>query len=340
MKRTSYRLSKSGSLKRLKKITEELPPPIDNEVTVKVKAVGLNFADVFTIQGLYRAAPKKNFIPGLEFSGEIIDCGEKISLFQKGERVMGVIKFGSYTSHLNIDENYLLKLPEDWSYEDGAGFIVQALTAYYALVPLGNLTNEQTVLIHSAAGGVGIYANRIAKKYNAFTIGTIGSSAKSDLLKDEGYDEVIIRNGNFKKELKQKMRGRPLDLILEAVGGSFQKESFELLSETGRMVAYGLSYYASPSARPNYFKLAYNYLTRPKYDTLALIESNKSILGFNLIWLYERNGMLKKYLAEIEKLKLEKPFIGHIFDFNQLINAVQLFQSGKTKGKVIVKIAD
>ncbi len=322
----------------MKLVREDIRKPGPNDVIVKVAAIGLNLADVFTIMGLYKAAPKKDFIPGLEFSGIITEKGSGVEDFNINDKVIGVIKFGAYTSHITIDHRYVIKLRDDWSFEEGAAFLVQALTAYYALVPLGNIRRNQTVLIHSAAGGVGIYANRIAKKYSAFTIGTIGDPSKTELLKNEGCDEIIIRGKGFKEELKNKLNGRSLDLIMEAVGGKVQKDSFDLLAPTGRMVAYGLSQFAPYGSHPNYLKLLLQFLTRPKYDTLQLIESNKSVLGFNLIWLYERVELFKKMIDELESLKLNKPSIGHVFTFDKLPEAVKTFQSGKTTGKVVVKI--
>ena len=111
MKIQSYRMSKSGSLNNLKLINEELPEIAPNEVCIEIKAIGLNFADVFTILGLYKAAPKRNFIPGLEFSGTIIKKGNDVHDYQINDNIMGVIRFGSFTSHLNIDYRYVQKLP-------------------------------------------------------------------------------------------------------------------------------------------------------------------------------------------------------------------------------------
>ena len=139
---------------------------------------------------------------------------------------MGVVKFGSFTTHLNIDYRYIIRQLGDWSFEEGASFIVQASTAYYALTKLGGLSQNQTVLIHSAAGGVGIYANRIAKKYSAYTIGTIGNPSKTELLKTEGYDQVIVRDKNLKNEIINKLNGRELNLVMDAVGGREQKSKF------------------------------------------------------------------------------------------------------------------
>ncbi len=200
MVRKAYRINKAGSINNLNLIEEELPDPAENEVTVKVKAIGFNFADLFALQRLYSATPKGSFIPGLEFSGKIYRKGKNVTDYAIGDDVMGIIKFGAYTTHLNVDCGYLQKLPEGWSFEEGAAFIVQSLTAYYALLKLGNLKELDTVLIHSAAGGVGIFANRIAKKFNAYTIGTVSSNAKVDFLKEEGYDKVIVRGDNFKEQ--------------------------------------------------------------------------------------------------------------------------------------------
>jgi len=338
MKRKSYRITKVGSLNNLRLVEEGIPCPIDNEVCIEVKAIGLNFADVFTIMGLYRAAPKKDFIPGLEFSGVVIEKGKDVTDFEVGDRIMGSVRFGSYTTHLNIDHRYIMKLPADWSFEDGASFIVQALTAYYALVPLGDLKQNQTVLIHSAAGGVGIYANRIAKRFSAYTIGTIGNPSKIELLKSEGYDDVIVRDGNFRTELSRHLSGKKLDLVLDSVGGKVQKDSFDFLAITGKLVAYGLSQFASSGATPNYFKLTLRFITMPRYHTLTLIESNKSILGFNLIWLYDRYDLWIKLLTEINALHLDKPYVGKIFTFDRLKDAVRVFQTGGTVGKVVVKV--
>jgi alcohol dehydrogenase len=319
-------------------VTENIPEPAAHEVHVAVRAIGLNFADVFTILGLYRAAPKRNGIPGIEFSGEIVSCGTNVTDLRPGDRVMGSIRFGAYVTDLTIDYRYVVRIPGDWSYEEGASFIVQALTAYYALVPLGNLQPHQTVLIHSAAGGVGTYANRIAKKFSAYTIGTVGSEAKVAIARAEGYDQVIVRSRRFREDLQRALGGRQLDLALDAVGGDIQRQSYEMLTTTGRMVAYGLSEFASHIATPNYLMLAWRYLRMPRYDTLSLIESNKSIMGFNLIWLYDRVDVWRTMVGKIQDLNLAKPRVGATFPFGRMKEALKLFQSGQTTGKVVVTV--
>ncbi|MBM4174874.1 MAG: zinc-binding dehydrogenase [Ignavibacteria bacterium] len=338
MIRQVYRIDRPGSIRKLKFVSEPLDAPLKNEVTVEVKAIGLNFADIFTILGFYKAAPKRNFIPGLEFSGVIIQKGSAVNDFQIGDSVMGVIKFGSYATHLNIDQRYTLKLPDEWTFDEGASFIVNALTAFYALTKLGNLHSGGTVLIESAAGGVGIYANRIAKKFSAFTIGIVGREEKVKFAKSEGYDEVLLRDKNLKNNIRTALKDRTLDLVLEAVGGKGLTDKFNLLAPTGRMIIYGSASFSTGKFGSNYLKLIYNYMKRPKIDTLNIIEQNRTVSGFNLIWIYDRVDMLKGMLPEILELNLPKPIINERFPFEQLPNAVARLKSGETIGKVVLTV--
>ncbi|MFC5271991.1 alcohol dehydrogenase catalytic domain-containing protein [Adhaeribacter terreus] len=339
LQRQVYRMPKAGSINHLKLTTEELEAPKPDEVCVQVKAIGLNFADIFAMQGLYSATPASSFIPGLEFSGEIIAVGEAVQTWKVGDKVMGATKFGGYVSHINVNERYVVPLPESWSFEEGAGFLVQGLTAYYALKELGNLQSGMSVLIHSAAGGVGILANRICKKFGAFTIGTVGRAGKVDFLKqEEAYDAVILRDKHFPEKLKTALNGRPLNLIMECIGGQILEQGWKMLAPMGRMVVYGNASFTSHGSRPNYPKLFWKFLKRPKIDPLKLPTENKSLMGFNLIYLYEQTDLMHRLLAELQTLELKPQHIGHVFPFKEMHQAIHLFQQGKTVGKVVVKV--
>jgi alcohol dehydrogenase len=338
MDRKAYRINKAGSINNLKLISENLSDPSENEVTVQVKAIGLNFADIFAIQGLYSATPKESFVPGLEYSGIIINKGDEVKEFNIGDKIMGAIRFGAYVNYLNINKNYIQLLPQSWSFEEGAAFIVQSLTAYYSLIELGNIKDQSTVLIHSAAGGVGIYANRIAKRFNAYTIGTIGNDMKTDLLKKERYDDVIVRGDDFSEKLKKSLGNRDLNIVLECIGGKIFAESFKQMSAGGRIIVYGAAQFSTGSSSPNYLKIITKYLTRPKVDPLSLSDKNKSVMGFNLIYLWDKVELMKKYLSNILEMNLPKPMIGEVFEFKELLNAVKKFQTGQTIGKVVVLI--
>jgi NADPH:quinone reductase-like Zn-dependent oxidoreductase len=336
LERQVYRMPKAGSIKNLKLQTEVLETPKADEVCVEVRAVGLNFADIFAMQGLYSATPKGSFIPGLEFSGEIIAVGERVQAWKVGDNVMGATKFGGYVSHLNIHYRYVVPLPLRWSMEQGAGFLVQGLTAYYALTALGNLQRGMTVLIHSAAGGVGIMANRICKKRDAYTIGTVGNGKKVPFLLQEGYDKVIVRDDAFYEKLRQALGARPLHLVMECIGGSILKQSWKAMAPMGRLVAYGSASFTSHGSKPDYLKLIWNYLKRPKIDPLRLPTQNKSLMGFNLIYLYEQTDLMHAMINDLQALELKPQHIGHIYPFEEMHNAIRLFQRGETVGKVVV----
>lgn len=333
----SYQL-KAGSLKNLQLHPAVLPEPAAHEVTIAIKAIGLNFADIFAIWGLYGATPQGVFVPGLEYAGVVVKVGSAVNTVQVGDKIMGLTRFGAYTTGINIDHRYVIPLPYGWSFAEGASYLVQAFTAYYALKELGNLKPGQTVLIHSAAGGVGILAGRIAKKMGAYIIGTVGNSSKVDfLLQKEGYDDVIVRNLNtFATDLTRALGGKDLNLILDSIGGKFFSIGFEVLAPMGRVVTYGSARYASVGDRPNYLRLLYYFLTRPKVDPQKLPEKNKGVLGFNLIWLYDRVELMNELLKELQALDLGKPHVGHTFAYAQLPEAVKLFMTGKTVGKVVV----
>lgn len=334
----SYRIFKPGSLKKLKLKTETLGKPDKDQVTVQVKAIGLNYADIFAIMGLYSATPKEPFVPGLEYAGIVTETGEDVTAFKPGDKVMGVTRFGAYTTHLNIDQRYIIPLPSQWSFEEGAAFPVQVLTAYYGLVTLGNLQQGQTVLIHSAAGGVGLLANRIAKKLGAYTIGVVGSEAKFEILEKEGYDRYLVRSNNFKKDVSVALEGKDLNLVMETTGNKYFNWSYDLLAPMGRIISYGSAQFTPSGKAPFYPMLIWKYLFRPRVDPLSMIKANKSLMAFNLIWLYENAALMQELLDEIFKLNMEAPIIGKTYEFEELPKALLDFKSGKTIGKLVVKV--
>ncbi|HYG02564.1 MAG TPA: zinc-binding dehydrogenase [Chryseosolibacter sp.] len=335
--RQFYLIKKAGSLRNLHLHQSEIPQVEQGKVLVAVKSIGLNYADIFAIMGLYSATPRGAFTPGLEFCGEVL--ASESDQFTRGQRVIGVTRFGGYDSHIVADPDYLFSLPDGWTYEEGAAFAVQTLTAYYALRTLGDLRSGQTVLIHSAAGGVGLQANRIAKKYNAYTVGVVGRNAKVELLKREGYDKAIVRGKEFRQDLRSALGQRQLNLVLETTGGRYFYDSYDVLAPMGRLIAYGSAQFTPSSHRPNYVSLLFRYLFRPRVDPLSMIKANKSVMGFNLIWIYDQHQLMKEMLTEIEKLRLPAPIVGHRFGFEEMGEALALFQGGTTTGKVVVNLS-
>jgi alcohol dehydrogenase len=185
---------------------------------------------------------------------------------------------------------------------------------------------------------VGILANRICKKFDCLTIGSVGNGAKAAFLKaEEDYDEIIVRDTNFYENLKSAKKERPLLLILECIGGKILMQGWKAMAPMGRMVVYGNASFTTQGDKPDWLKLYWKYLKRPKIDPLRLPTQNKSLMGFNLIYLYEQTELLHRMLAELQALTLRPQHIGQVFNWDDMQQALHLFQGGSTVGKVVVK---
>lgn len=327
----------AGNMARLTLHTGNLPALAGNHVRIKVHAVGLNFADIFALTGLYSATPQGAFTPGLEFAGEVQEVGPQACGFAVGDRVMGVTRFGGYTTVIDSEPDYLIPLPAEWDFAQGAAWPAQTLTAWYALTHLGALQPDQQVLIHSAAGGVGLQAMKLVQALGAHPTGTVGSEEKASWLRQQGFADVLIREADFAWQLQRDKRG--FDLVLDAIGGQVQSASFDALNPMGRLVVFGAAEFTPSNNRPNYLKAAWRYLRRPRYDVMEMISSNRSVLAFNLIWLWEQKGKMQALLEELQTIPLPPPHVGHRFAFEDAHEALALLRSGQSMGKVVLETA-
>ncbi|RMA78735.1 zinc-binding dehydrogenase [Umboniibacter marinipuniceus] len=332
MERTRWYTPKAGDTARLSLVRDELAELADNHVRVEVKAVGLNFADIFALTGLYSATPEGGFTPGLEFSGVVV--ASKTSEYALGDRVMGVTRFGGYASVIDSPAAYLSPLPSGYSYQQGAAYPVQTLTAFYALRELGALKPHHSVLVNSAAGGVGLQAMQLVKAMGATAIGTVRSEAKRAFLATRGAEHILVREDDFSAQLRRE--GIEVDLVLDGVGGAVQKACFNALKPMGRLIVFGAAEFTPGKRRPNYFGAALKYLRRPKYDVMKMISDNRSVMAFNLIWLYENVSYLSGLMAEMQDFTTEPPHVGHEFEFTEAPAAIEMLRRGNTIGKVVL----
>ena len=330
-----WQTPRAGNMARLTLYTGNLPALADNHVRIKVHAVGLNFADIFALTGLYSATPQGAFIPGLEFAGEVQEVGQQTQGVAVGDRVMGVTRFGGYTSVIDSEADYLIPLPPQWDYAQGAAWPAQTLTAWYALTHLGALQAVQQVLIHSAAGGVGLQAMKLAQALGARPTGTVGSEEKATWLRQQRFADVLVREADFARQLQRDERR--FDLVLDAIGGRVQSASFDALNPMGRLVVFGAAEFPPSHNRPNYLKAAWRYLRRPRYDVMEMISSNRSVLAFNLIWLWEQKDRMQALLEELQTIALPPPHVGHRFAFDDAHGALALLRSGQSVGKVVLE---
>ena len=233
-----------------------------------MKAIGLNFADIFACLGLYSATPKGSFIPGLEFAGVVEAVGSSVAEADDGRRirpgdaVAGLTRFGGYATAVNVGLGYLRPIPPGWTFAEAAAFPVQALTAWYGLVRLGEVERGDEVLVQSAAGGVGLNALSILTRVGARTTAVVGRASKRQWLIDHhglAPERTIVRNrATFGADLDRALAaaGAPgFDLVFDAVAGPFFEPAYDRLRPQGRHVLYGAADFMSPGARVNYLRI-------------------------------------------------------------------------------------
>jgi alcohol dehydrogenase len=346
--REVWRMPRAGSLDRLVREAESLSEPGPGEARVAVKAIGLNFADVFACLGLYSATPTGPFVPGLECAGVVEAVGEATAgsaAWAPGDRVIGLTRFGAYATALTLDSRYLLPIPAGWSFAEAAALPVQGLTAWYGLVELGRLSPDAVVLLHSAAGGVGLNGLGILAGYRARVVATVGRESKRDyLVARHGLapDQVIVRDRRgFSAQLDRALAAvgaEGFDLIFDAIAGPYFQPAYDRLRPEGRYVMYGAADFMPPGSRPNYLSLAARYLARPRLDPLKMIAQNRSLLAFNLIWLWDRVERLAEGYAKLRQTVQVPPLIGRRFPFAEAPAALKYLQGGESVGKVVLEV--
>lgn len=314
--------------------------PGPGEVAVDVKAVGLNFADIFCRHGMYKAAPPLPFSPGFEVAGTIAETGEGVSGFKPGDRVFAVTRFGGYTTRLHIGEEWVRPLPEEWSFADGAAFPVAYLTAYYGLVNLGQTAPGETVVVQSAAGGVGTAGCALVRSLGGSVIGTVGSEGKKQVALDAGAQDVIVDPDYRVWDAVDRLTGgEGVDVVFESVGGSQVRRGFEALKPGGRLLIYGYSQMIPQGSRRNWPVLAWRYLRTPRFNPFRMTESNRSVAGYNIVHLWGRVDLFQRAITDLLDRASRgevRPFLGKTFPFHRAGDAQTFLQTRRSTGKVVL----
>jgi NADPH:quinone reductase-like Zn-dependent oxidoreductase len=346
--RAAWRIDRAGSLDRLRLVEEPLEPPAPGEVRVAIRAVGLNFADAFACLGLYSATPSGSFVPGLEAAGTVEALGAPLDgrpMPCVGDRVIVLTRFGGYATAVNVDARYLAPIPDGWSFEAGAAFPVQALTAWYGLVRLGAVREGHTVLVQSAAGGVGLQALAVLRRLGAHPVAVVGSRAKIDYLAAHhglAPDDLVLRESRgYARALDAALGARAargFDVVFDAVLGDWFRPAFERLAPEGRYVLYGAADFMPTGRRRGWTRLAYRWLRRPRLDPLEMISENRGLLAFNLIWLWESVERVPAAYAALAALELPAPHIGARYPFGAAREALSELKAGQTVGKSVLVV--
>jgi NADPH:quinone reductase-like Zn-dependent oxidoreductase len=314
----------------------ELPDPDlrPGHVRVAVAAAGVNFADTMARTGLSPDAPKPPMVVGYEVAGTVAEVAGDVSGVAVGERVMAVTKFGGYASEVVVPAGDVVALPARLSLEQGAAIPVNYATAWAALVGYGSLQDGERVLIHAAAGGVGIAATQLAKRHGATVHGT-ASAHKHDRIRSLGVDEAHdYRHRGWDRDLKGSF-----DLVLDAVGGASFRRSYKLLRPGGRLVAYGASSLMAGERRRLRRVVPQAARMWRGFDLIRQMSDSKTVIGLNMLRLWEDRRSLAPWITPLQPLIDDgtvDPVVSDAVPFDAAADAHRLIAERRNVGKVVL----
>ncbi len=309
------------------------PPPAAGQVRIGVRAAGVNFADHLARVGLYPDAPKVPSVVGYEVAGTIEAVGDGVDPARVGERVLAGTRFGGYAELVNASAEDTVPLPESMSFEQGAAIPVNYATAWAALHGYGSLQAGEHVLVHAAAGGVGIAAIQLAKAAGAVVHGT-ASPGKHSQLTALGIDRAI----DYRRDRWWKGLG-PYDIVLDPLGGTSLRRSFDLLRPGGRLVAYGLSSLQQGEKR-SLRRAAPQVLAMLRgFSLMTQMNESKTVIGLNMLRLWDDRGTLEPWIAPLSAALSDgtaAPVVHAAVPFADAPEAHRILAARENVGKVVL----
>ena len=315
------------------------PEPGPGEVRIRVRASGLNFAEVMARQGLYPDAPKPPCVLGYEAAGEIDALGPGVEGLAVGTAVVALTRFGGHADVVCVPVGQVLPVPYGMDFETAAAIPVTYLTAYHMLFRVANLQPGAKVLVHMAAGGVGIAALQLCATVEGVeTFGT-ASASKHDVLREEGCTHPIdYRTVDYAARVRELTDGAGVDVILDPLGGKDWAVGMKLLRPVGHLVAFGFANMAGGERR-SLLRLAGQALRIPRFTPVGLMDSNRSLSGVNVGHLWDQAAMLRTELSAVLALWQEgkvRPRIDSVHPFTEAAAAHARITGRRNIGKVIL----
>jgi len=336
-------IHKPGRYDRL--VIEDHPDliPGTDEVLIDVVAIGVNYADCVTRMGLYASA--KHYVgypitPGFEVSGVISATGPEVTDLAVGTAVMAVTRFNGYATQLVVRREQVFPLPGQLSFEEAAGFPAVALTAWYALFELAHIQADDTLLVHSAAGGVGSMLVKLGKLAGCKVIGVVGAGHKLSIVRDLGADAVIDKSTHDLWLAAEQQSPQGYDVILDANGVETLGKSYSHLAPAGKLVIYGFhSMLPKQGGLPGKLGLVRDYLRTPRFSPFDLTTRNRSVMGFNLSFLFDKTATLTRGLQQlilwVNEGALRPPAVT-TYPMDAVAAAHRDLESGQTVGKLVL----
>jgi synaptic vesicle membrane protein VAT-1 len=314
------------------------PRPGAGEIRIRVKASGINFADILARQGLYPDSPKIPCVVGYEVSGTVDETGPGVNQSWLGKDVFSLMRFGGYSDVVIVPEKQAFEKPDSVSHDQAAAIPVNYLTAWQLLVVMGSLKPGETVLIHNAGGGVGLAAIDVARHIGATIYGT-ASSGKHAFLRQRGLHEAIdYRTKDWTIELNRLTKGKGVALITDPLGGNHWKKSFRALRSTGRLGMFGISL-ATTSKLFGPLRLLPLALGMPLFHPLSLMNRNKSAFGVNLGHMWHEADMIAAWMHILLAGVADgwvRPHVDKTFPLAEVGTAQTYIEERKNTGKVVL----
>jgi NADPH:quinone reductase-like Zn-dependent oxidoreductase len=339
-------IHKAGGYDRLKLEAHPVPRPGHGQVLIRTEAVGVNYADVCVRWGVYESA--RRFVgwpitPGFEYSGRVEEVGREVTHVKPGDAVFGVTLFNGYATHVCAQADLVWPKPDAFDFEAAAGFLVVHLTAYHGLLQNVVLRPGMTVLVHSAAGGVGSALVQLCKLHHLEVIGVVGASHKVEYAHKLGADAVIDKSTQpLWSEVKRHCPGG-YDLVFDANGPATLTQSYAHLRPTGKLMVYGFhTMLPKRGGRINYLKAALGLWAMPRFNPLPMTSENKGVVAFNLSFLFGRSDLLHAAVNElvgwVETGAIQAPKV-RSFRLADVAQAHRALESGETTGKLVLRTA-
>jgi len=314
------------------------PTPAAGEVRIRVRAAGVNFADILARIGLYPDAPAPPVVLGYEVAGQVDAVGPDVTAIGPGERVLAATRFGGYADVVVCPAAQVFPIPANLSDAEAAAIPVNYLTAAVALYKMANVAAGETVLVHNAGGGVGIAAAQLAGLRRATIIGT-ASAGKHDALRAFGVERAIdYRHANVEAEVRKLTKGRGVDVVLDPLGGASVAASYRMLAPLGRLVILGVSS-AVAGERRSLIHAFRMWWTLPRFKPLSLVHRNRGVFGLNLAHLWEErrqlDSLMRMLLSEFQAGRL-RPVVARTFPLDRAADAHRFIHSRANIGKVVL----
>ena len=293
-------------------------------LAVDVKAAGCNFFDILMVQGRYQVKPPLPFIPGAEVAGIVSAVGAEVDGFRVGDRVLATVPYGAFAEQVVTPARAAWRMPDGMTFEEGAALPIVYPTSYAALVLRAAIRPGETLLVHAAAGGVGLAAVQIGKALGARVLATAGGPEKLAIAKDAGADECIdYRADDWPERVKAATHGRGADVIYDSVGGDVLDQSLKCIAWNGRLLVIGFAGGRIPEIKAN-----------------RILLKNIAVVGLHWgAYLTHEPARVPEVFAALFDLYARgaiRPVIGARYPLDRVADALEALGSRRTHGKVVL----